>query len=233
MTHSKAKDQHTKTAQPDPVSGPVNAAISDADYEQTRLRLGMATNSSSSHAMVALPFDPNSLSPRERLQLTARLDRSDTHRGSGWAAVSQQEKNQMLAGLLRAQAAALWPSAVLEPEQAARVLAGAAAPYRWGNEPLPDWLEAHIAALTDLEVETSMQQWTQGSFDDELKLPRGPGEGPHPGALAALKALLARPEVIPYSPEENSSHPLDRYDSIMQQSQRELDQKAKSPQDPT
>lgn len=201
----------------------------------SRMRHGLATNSSSSHSMVVIPAgrDVHDASPEDRRTY-------DT----GFVAVSEDEKRHVLAGMLVTQAPWLWGRGVVIPrppagtdwmdltfrgerDQQRKTLENAAYTDAWDARApeesyvgqselaLPRWVSREISALCGLPLSTDLSgHWTASSLGGNLQLPRAEQQlGPDPVAWAAFTAVMLDPSTAYLAAEENSWDPLEELPS--------------------
>lgn len=181
----------------------------------TRLRHGLATNSSSSHSMVTLPPD----AALEEINLDHPLFLN------GYRLTTEQSKRHFLAANLRDQAPELWGKDVLidppEDESPYEMSDGLNTRTReewdssdapknkhgsflgWIN--LPTWLTQEINALAGLPLDTDLSHHTaDNSMGRPFEIPRAKGGiGPDPVAWEAIQAVILDPQTVVFAPEEN------------------------------
>lgn len=181
----------------------------------TRLRYGLATNSSSSHSMVTLPPDTT----LEEINLDHPLFLN------GYRLTTEPSKRHFLAANLRDQAPELWGKDVLidppddqSPHDMSDGLntrtreawdSSDAPRDKSGNLPgwinLPTWLTQEINRLAGLPLETDLSHHTaHNSMGRPFEIPRAKGGlGPDPVAWEAIQAVILDPQTVVFAPEEN------------------------------
>lgn len=197
----------------------------------TRLRYGLATNSSSSHSMVVLAPGEDAFD---------EIPGGERHvYANGWLAASADEKRQVLAGMLVAQSCELWGRGVTLPKRgvvhdqvhenqrdeiAAQVHAqprdtfdsrpaGRAYSPDIDDLTLPAWLQEEIKALCGLSTLMDVSRhWTDSDLvGGALALPRSEADmGPDPVAWAAFMTVVMDVRTVLAGPLPNDAHPLQR-----------------------
>lgn len=177
----------------------------------TRLRYGLATNSSSSHSMVTLP--PGVTLPELGVDLTYPVFDND------YRLTTETSKRHFLAANLRDQAPELWGRDVLlDPDtfpedtewETLRTDGTNTRPLdaRWDSRPpvkdqwgcypgvisLPEWLTEEINRLAGLPLSTDLSHHSaENSFGIPFEIPRARGGiGPDPVAWEAEKSPSTR-----------------------------------------
>lgn len=187
--------------------------------ELTRIRHGLATNSSSSHSMIVVP---------EGVRVPEELPEVEHEYNSPFVIQDETRKRHYLAGMLIDQAPYLWGAGVLfDPNTVDRGAAPQLTHQRgdpWdARRPnglqsiwhlsvlLPDWIQDDIRELCGLEPGTPLEDHTaESSLGCLMTIPPNPsGLGPHPIAWAALVAGILDPQTVLLLPEENSWHALE------------------------
>ena len=177
----------------------------------TRVRHGLATNSSSSHSMIICN------AAEEHVQDYPPSDGDRYDYSTGWVAASDTEKRHYLAGLLVAQSPRLWGKGVLHDRNAEILpLPTERAPdwdetpdsgFHWSNAVrLPEWIRREIVTLSGLPDTTDISRhWSESSLGGNPEIPRlQSGVGPDLVAWAALSALILDPSIVMLAAEENS-----------------------------
>lgn len=187
----------------------------------TRIRHGLATNSSSSHSMVLIaPADQ----PPEMIP-------DPMHFKNGYRISTEASKRRFLAGMLRDQSPVLWGRGVLmNPDQLPELprwqkhqdglnqaepgnFDSRAADHVYelfeGEINLPKWISDEIRRLCSLPEGSDISGLSsENSFGWAFTIPRNEaGMGPDPVAWEAILGVVLDPSTVLFCPEENSWDP--------------------------